>query len=113
MPTCTALQTNTHTSHIFLHHTNSSTAGRGHSPIQGPRGPHRSPKTARRTPQNDPFSLAWFQMVKVMSCYHKYPHQPHFSSSYSLIYIWEGSFPHPGPKGPPSQPQNSQTYPPK
>ena len=42
--------TNTHISHILLQHTNSSTSGRGNFPIQGPRGPHHSPETARYTP---------------------------------------------------------------
>ena len=54
--------TNTHTSQIFLHHTNSSTSGRGNFPIQGPPGPHHSPKTARHTPQNDPFSMNWIYL---------------------------------------------------
>ena len=45
--------------------TYSSTSGRGDFPIQGPLGPHQSPKTARHTPQNDPFSLLCFQTSDV------------------------------------------------
>ena len=64
-------------------------------------------------PKNDAFSVSCFPTVKVMSCTHKYPHQPHLSLSYQLIHIWEGYFPHLRPSGPPPKPQNSQTYPPK
>ena len=49
--------TNTHTSQILLHHTNSSTPGWGSFPIQGPRGPHLSPKTVTLAHKNYPFSL--------------------------------------------------------
>ena len=33
--------------------------------------------------------------------------------SWYIIHIWKGYFPHPGPSGPPPQPQNSRKYPSK
>ena len=46
--------TNTHTSQILLHHTNSSTPGWGSFPIQGPRGPAPQPQNSRTCPQKLP-----------------------------------------------------------
>ena len=56
--------TNTHTRQIFLYHTNSSTSGRGNFPIQGPSGPHHSPKTARNTPKITYFLYQFFKWLK-------------------------------------------------
>ena len=92
--------TNTHTSHIFLHHTISSTSERANFPIKGPWGPHHSPKIARHTPWNDLLSKLSLQMFKVMSYNHTCTHRPYFFDHTNISTSCRGNFPIQGPQGP-------------
>ena len=83
----------------------------GDFPIQGPLGPHQSPKTARHTPQIYPFSLLCFQTSDV-----KQPQIPTPATFFFIIKThphWGEVISHPGPSVPPPESQSSQKYPSK
>ena len=56
--------TNTHTSHIFLHHTKSSTSGKGKFPIQGPWDPTTALKQPDITSKMTHFPIVFFEWLR-------------------------------------------------
>ena len=56
--------TNTHTSYIFFHHTNSFLFWRGNFPIQGPWGPPPQPQNSQTSPQKTHYPYHVFKQLK-------------------------------------------------